>query len=91
MPGKLAESGALHASLPGSSITIYRASWCPECKAAEEHPESMGASYRYFDVEHSYQGSLESNQYMGAAIPLIVIKGGRICGFDSGWIDQQLR
>jgi len=51
----------------------------------------MGASYRYFDVEHSYQGSLESNQYMGAAIPLIVIKGGRICGFDSGWIDQQLR
>jgi len=78
------------ASASGGGVTIYSASWCGPCKQAKAYLTSKGVPYQDIDVEKSPEGAAEFRRLGGRGVPLIVIKGEKISGFNQARIDQLL-
>jgi glutaredoxin len=71
-------------------ITIYSTSWCNPCKMAKAHLKKRGVAFREIDVEKSPEGAREFQKLGGGGVPLIVINGEKIRGFDAQRIDALL-
>jgi len=71
-------------------VVIYGTSWCPACKMARDYMNSKGIPYRDVDVEHSPQGAAEFRQRGGGGVPMIVINGAQMTGFNSAWVDSHI-
>ena len=73
-------------------IKIYSTPPCPYCKMAKEYFTSKGMAFQDFDVsvdETARKEMIELSGQMG--VPVIVIKGEVIVGFDRGRIDAFLK
>lgn len=92
LPDLLAKRAALaESSRKARSITIYGTSWCPACKAAREYFQSKGIAYQDIDVEQNADGAQEFRRRGGSGVPMIVINGEQMTGFDQGWVDSHLQ
>lgn len=72
-------------------IKIYTTPYCPYCHSAKEYFEEKGVEYEEIDVMADPKGGEElfkiSGQY---GVPVILIDGKVIIGFDKSAIDEAL-
>lgn len=82
------------AASASGDVTIYMASWCGACKAAERYMDSRGVHYVAKDIEKDAAAQAEMQQKAAAAgkrptgVPVIDFHGHILLGFDQQAIDQ---
>ncbi len=70
-------------------IKVYSTSTCPYCKMAKEYLSSKGAAYQDIDVASDKAAAEEMVKVSGQmGVPVIVINGEPIVGFDKDKIDS---
>ena len=72
------------------SITMYSTSWCPHCKRARAYFAERGIAYDEIDVEASEKNGREFKELGGGGVPLIVVGGKAMRGFDPKRMDALL-
>lgn len=72
-------------------IKIYSTPSCPYCKLAKDYLTSKGVSYEDIDVSSNPAAAQEMVELSGQmGVPVIVINGEVIVGFDKAKIDSLL-
>ena len=72
-------------------IKIYSTPTCPYCKMAKQYISSKGVSYQDFDVSGDAEAREEMVKISGQmGVPVIIIDGEIIIGFDRSRIDELL-
>lgn len=74
----------------GPEVTVYSTSWCGPCKMAKAHLKKRGVAFNEIDVEKSPEGAEKFRKLGGGGVPLIVINGEKVRGFDPQQIDALL-
>ena len=70
---------------------VYSTSTCPYCKLAKEYLSSKGIPYEDIDVSNDQEKAKEIVNISGQmGVPVIVINGEVVIGFDKGKIDSLL-
>ena len=65
-----------------AGVTLYSTSWCGACKQAKAFLNQHGIAYLEYDVEKSDEGRQQFVALGGRGVPLIVIDGTVIKGFN---------
>lgn len=91
--GKLAliPSGAETTTLHSSSVVLYATDWCGYCKKTRQFFKDNNIAYVEFDIEKSVEGKKEYNQLKGKGIPLVVINGIVIRGYNPSLMKETLQ
>ncbi len=72
-------------------IKIYSTPTCPYCKMAKDYISSKGVSYQNIDVSSDQTAAEEMVKVSGQmGVPVIVINGQTMVGFDKSRIDALL-
>ena len=72
-------------------IKIYSTPTCPYCKMAKDYISSKGVSYQSIDVSSDKEAADEMVKVSGQmGVPVIVIDGQTMVGFDKSRIDALL-
>lgn len=72
-------------------VTIYSTSTCPYCRMAKEYLSSKGVAYKDIDVSTDRLALDEMVKLSGQmGVPVIVVGGQVIVGFDKKRIDSLL-
>lgn len=73
-------------------IKIYSTPTCPYCKMAKEYLSSKGIAYQNLDVSANNLDKEEMVKVSGQmGVPVIVINGEVIVGFDQARIDSLIK
>jgi glutaredoxin 3 len=73
------------------TIKIYSTQSCPYCKMAKEYLTSKGVSFEDVDVAGNQEAADEMVKISGQmGVPVIVIDGEAIVGFDKTKIDSAI-
>ena len=72
-------------------IKVYSTPTCPYCRMAKDYLSSRGASYAEVDVSGDKAAAAEMTKLSGQmGVPVVVIDGNVIVGFDQAKIDSLL-
>jgi len=72
-------------------VKIYSTSRCPYCRMAKDYLSSKGIVYQDIDVSQNRTAAEEMIRLSGQmGVPVIVINGQVIVGFDKSRIDASL-
>ncbi len=71
-------------------VLMYTTTRCPACIAAKQYLARRGVPYREINVENDRDGMAEFQKRGGRAVPLIVVKGRQMVGFDERELDKLL-
>lgn len=66
----------------GAEVIMYSASWCGYCKKARTQFEQKGIVFTELDIEKSSQSNAEMKSLGGRGVPLFLIKGDVVRGYD---------
>lgn len=71
-------------------VQLYMTSWCPYCKQARAHLESLGVTLVEYDIEEDAARLKEMKKLSGGStmVPLINIEGIVVRGFAPEEIDE---
>jgi glutaredoxin len=94
-PAKVMDWAAiLHKKAPEvpatANVVMYSTSWCPHCKRARAYFAQNGIAYQDIDVEKSAAGKRDFAALGGGGVPLIVVGGKAMRGFDPARMDRLL-
>lgn len=73
------------------SIEIFVTGWCPYCRALEKYLDSRGYPYKRYDIEKDSAGLKKHMQLGGGGVPVVVINGAVIRGFNPADIERNIR
>ena len=73
------------------TITMYSTSWCVHCKRARNYFASKGIRYNDVDVEASAAGRQEFKELGGGGVPLILVRGKVMRGFNEESMAELLK
>ncbi|MCU0805943.1 MAG: hypothetical protein MUF79_12790 [Burkholderiales bacterium] len=71
------------APVAGAKIEMWRTSWCPYCKKANDFFRSCGLDFVEYDIEASAAAHAEFKSLGGRGVPLIRVHGKLMSGFDT--------
>ena len=72
-------------------VKVYSTPTCPYCKIAKEYLSSKGVTFQNIDVSADQAAGEEMIKISGQmAVPVIVVGGEVIVGFDKGAINKAL-
>ena len=74
-----------------AQVVLYATSWCGYCKATRELLGQLGVSYKEFDIETSQQGKQEYKGLNGSGVPLLLINGEVVRGYNPSKIKELIR
>jgi glutaredoxin-like YruB-family protein len=74
----------------GPRITLYSSRNCPHCRQAREYLQRRGLKFQEFDVQASARARKQLERLGARGVPVILIGGQRIDGFDRRRIDAAL-
>ena len=80
--GKIFNGEAEFVESYGDSVVLYSTSWCGYCKKTRELLEKNNIAYAEFDIEHSKAGRKEYDALNGRGVPLLVMGGEILRGYD---------
>ncbi len=69
-------------SADGAKVVMYSTDWCGYCRKAKAFFRERGVAYVDFDIEKDEQARREFERLEGRGVPLIVIGGEVIRGYD---------
>lgn len=64
-------------------VILYATSWCGYCKEARKLFKENGIDYFEYDIEKSPEGRDQFTRLGGKGVPLILINGTVLKGFDT--------
>jgi len=64
-------------------VVIYTTTWCSVCKRAKAYLDEQGIIYSEYDVEKDTKGKRDYAQMRGRGVPIIMVGGRRMNGFDA--------
>jgi mycoredoxin len=57
-----------------STVIVYGADWCGDCRRSKRLLERLGVDYRWIDVEHDPEKAEEARRIGGSrSIPVVVL------------------
>lgn len=71
-------------------VVLYATSWCGYCKKTREFFNQHNIAYVEYDIENSAEGKAQYDQLHGSGIPLVMIHGEVIRGYDPNQFKQLL-
>ena len=71
-------------------VILYATAWCGYCKKTRELLAENNVSYYEYDIEKSKEGKEQHKKLGGKGIPLLVINGEVIKGYNPNKIMQSL-
>lgn len=74
-----------------ANVVMYSTSWCPHCKRARAYFAQNGIAYQDVDVEKSEAGKRDFAALGGGGVPLILVGGKAMRGFDPARMEQLLK
>jgi len=63
-------------------VVLYSSSSCAKCREAKQYFMANGITYAEFDVQKNRRGAKEFARLNGRAVPIILIGGERLNGFN---------
>ena len=72
----------------GSDVVMYTTSWCGYCAKARQILNKQGVSFVALDIEQSADANAEMKSLGGYGVPVLVINGEVIKGFDQQRIQK---
>jgi glutaredoxin len=72
-------------------VRIYTTSWCGYCRKAKAQLAARRVPFDEIDVETSDSGQREFASLGGRGVPVILVGGQRMDGFDAGRLDAMLQ
>ncbi len=78
------------ASAGTNEVVMFMTSWCGYCRAARQYFSDNNIPYTEYDIERSSEGKQMYDQYNVRGVPVIVINGEVIIGFDQNAISAAL-
>jgi mycoredoxin len=69
-----------------NEVVLYATAWCGYCKKTRALLKKHGIAYTEYDIEKSAQGREEYDQLNGKGVPLLVINGKVVRGYDPNQI-----
>jgi glutaredoxin len=78
-------------AIPGAGpVIVYSTSWCGPCKMAKAYLAEKRIPFEVRDVEKDPKARQEFAAHGGRGVPLLIIKGKPIRGFNAAAIDRAL-
>lgn len=71
-------------------VVMYGTAWCGYCAKTRQYFAAHGIRYTEHDIEASEQGSREFEALGGKGIPLVLIDGTKVQGFNPEHMDYLL-
>jgi len=78
------------ASSEGLSVVLYGTKWCGYCAKTRELFKARKVPYKEYDVENSAEGQAQYEKLGVQGVPVIVINGVVIEGYDREGIEKAL-
>ena len=72
-------------------IVLYATDWCGYCKKTREFFQQHNIAFVEYDIEKSTEGKAQYDQLRGSGIPLIVIRGEVLRGYDPNALKKLLK
>lgn len=73
-----------------ANVTIYTSSTCGYCTAAKQYLSEKGVSYTEKNISTDTSARKELMQKGHMGVPVIIVDGEEIVGFDRGRLEQLL-
>lgn len=71
-------------------VVLYATDWCGYCKKTREFFKQNNIAYVEYDIEKSAEGKAQYDQLHGSGIPLVVIRGEVVHGYDPNALKELL-
>ncbi len=72
-------------------VVLYATDWCGYCKKTREFFKQHNIAYVEYDIEKSAEGRAQYDQLHGSGIPLVMIRGQVMRGYDPDALKEALR
>lgn len=72
-------------------VVLYATEWCGYCKKARDFFKQHDIAYVEYDIEKSPEGKAQYDQLHGSGIPLLVIRGEVLRGYDLNAMKKLLK
>ena len=79
------------AGAAAGQVTMYSTSWCGYCKNARSYFAAKRIAYREIDVEKSESAAREFKSLGGSGVPLILVGGKAMSGFNPASFEALLQ
>jgi len=74
-----------------NNVRIFTTERCGYCTKAKEYFSGKGIGYTEYDIDKSASAKAEFKSHQGRGVPLIIINGNKIFGFNKKAIDMHLK
>jgi glutaredoxin len=65
-----------------NEVVLYSTAWCGYCKKTRTFFNDNNIKFQEFDIEKSDDGRRRYDELNGKGIPLVLINGGRVNGYN---------
>lgn len=72
-----------YTALQKGDVVLYATAWCGYCKKARELLSENNIPYFEYDIEKSDEGKSQYETLGGGGVPLLLIKGQLVKGFNA--------
>jgi glutaredoxin len=72
-------------------ITLFTATWCGYCDKLRTLLTKQNIPFREYDVEHSQEGAWLMNAFHYEGVPIVLINGKTIEGYDVDALDKTFK
>lgn len=83
-------SGAETTTLHPNNVVLYATDWCGYCKKTRKFFKENNIAYVEFDIEKSAEGKAQYQSLNGRGVPLVIVKGKLIRGYNPGLMQSLL-
>lgn len=73
-----------------SRVVMFSTDWCRYCEQARQLLQASGVDYHEYDIEKSAEGFKQYQALGGRGVPLLIINGKLLRGFDKRQILRAL-
>lgn len=71
-----------YAAAHGGKVILYGTAWCGYCAKMRDFMDAKGIDYFEYDIEKSQEGQQQYLAMNGRGIPLLLVKGEVVRGYD---------
>ena len=73
------------------SVVIYTAAWCGVCRTAKQYMRDHKIRYTEYDIEKSAKGDADYRRLGGRGVPILMVGGERMNGFNAERLERMLK